>query len=60
MAMCTRRKRTRKFAMKKWIVRADCCPWRAVTRKGKTEVREGDMARPVQIINGKNRKTTVR
>src|SRR5579862_2725976 len=24
MATCTRRKRTRKFAMKKWIVRADC------------------------------------
>src|SRR5271169_6476624 len=24
MAMCTRRKRTRRFAMKKWIVRADC------------------------------------
>src|SRR6266702_3434502 len=60
MAMCTRRKRTRKFAMKKWIVRADCCPWRTVTRMGKTEVTEGDMARPVQIINGKNRKTTVR
>jgi len=27
---------------------------------GKTEVIEGDIARPVQIINGKNRKTTVR
>ena len=44
--------------MTKWIVRADCWPPSAVTRTGKTDVMAGDIANPVQIINGKSTNTT--
>ena len=57
-ATWTSRKSTSAHATKKWIVRADCCPPNAVTRKGKTEVTAGDIASPVQIISGNRTKTT--
>ena len=52
--------KTSSTVKKKWSVRADCWPPKAVTVAGKADVKEGDMARPVQIMSGKRRNTTPR
>ena len=41
-------------------MRADCWPPKIVTAAGNAEAKAGDIARPVQITNGKRTKITNR
>src|SRR5207253_4144979 len=47
---------TRAPVKKKCKVRADCWPPKTLTAAGIAETKEGDMARPVQIISGNRTK----